>query len=38
MSGNDLPSLKSEALATVTISFKDDDGVTFSKEVTVRIN
>jgi hypothetical protein len=34
----DLPSLKSEALATVTISFKDDDGQTFSKEVTVRIN
>ncbi len=34
----DLPSLRSEALATVTISFKDDEGVSFTKEVTVRIN
>lgn len=34
----DLPSLKSEALATVTVTFVDDDGVSFSKNVDVRIN
>ncbi len=34
----DLPSQGKEALATVTVSFKDDDGTTFSKNVTVQIN
>lgn len=34
----DLPSLKQEALATVTVSFKDNDSLSFSKTVDVRIN
>jgi len=33
----DLPSLRKEALITVTLSFKDDDGMTFSKTVTVKV-
>ena len=33
----DLPSLRKEALATVTLSFKDNDGQTFSKAYDVRI-
>jgi hypothetical protein len=34
----DLPSLKKEALVTVTLAFVDDDNTTFSKVVTVRVN
>jgi hypothetical protein len=33
----DLPSLRNEALVTVTINLKDDDAVTFSKTVTVQV-
>jgi hypothetical protein len=33
----DLPSLQREALVTVTISFKDDDGVVFSKAIDVKV-
>lgn len=33
----DLPSLHKEALVTVTISFKDDDGVQFSKAIDVKV-
>ena len=33
----DLPSLRKEALATVSLSFKDADGQTFSKNYDVRI-
>jgi hypothetical protein len=33
----DLPSLKSEALGTVTVTMVDDDGVSFSKNETVQI-
>jgi hypothetical protein len=34
----DLPSLKKEAVVTVTINLKDDDGTTFSKQVKVNVN
>jgi hypothetical protein len=34
----DLPSLQKEALATVTVTMRDDDGASFSKDITVRIN
>jgi hypothetical protein len=34
----DLPSLRKEAVITVTVSFKDDDGVTFSKQIKVNVN
>jgi hypothetical protein len=34
----DLPSLKKEALITVTLTFADDDGQSFSKNVQVRVN
>jgi hypothetical protein len=34
----DLPNLQKEALASVIISCTDDDGVSFSKTVTVKIN
>jgi hypothetical protein len=34
----DLPSLRKEALITITIAFRDDDGVTFSKTVTVQVS
>jgi hypothetical protein len=33
----DLPSLKKEALVTVTLSFTDDDGAIFSKNIEVKI-
>lgn len=33
----DLPSLRKEAIATVNLAFKDDDGQTFSKAYDVRI-
>jgi hypothetical protein len=33
----DLPSLRREALITVSLAFKDDDGSTFTKNVDVRI-
>ena len=33
----DLPNLKKEALATITVTFKDDDGSSFSKDVTLKI-
>ena len=33
----DLPSLKREALITVTFAFRDDDGATFSKSYEVRV-
>ena len=33
----DLPSLRKEALVTVTFSFKDDDGGTFTKNYDVRV-
>ena len=33
----DLPSLRKEALATITVIMQDDDGMSFSKEVTVKI-
>ena len=33
----DLPSLKREALITVTFAFRDDDGATFSKSYDVRV-
>jgi hypothetical protein len=33
----DLPSLRKEALITVTVSFKDKDGSTFSKSVDVKV-
>ena len=33
----DLPSLKREALITVTFAFRDDDGTTFSKSYDVRV-
>jgi hypothetical protein len=33
----DLPSLQKEALVTVTVSFKDDDGVVFSKAIDVKV-
>jgi hypothetical protein len=33
----DLPSLRKEAIATVNLSFKDDDGQTFTKAYDVRI-
>jgi hypothetical protein len=34
----DLPSLKKEALITVTLTFADDNGKSFSKNVQVRVN
>ena len=34
----DLPSLRKEAVITTTVSFKDDDGVTFSKQIKVNVN
>ena len=34
----DLPSLRKEAVITVTVNFKDDDGVTFSKQIKVNVN
>lgn len=33
----DLPNLRKEALITVTMSFRDEDGATFSKSVDVRV-
>lgn len=33
----DLPSLRKEALVTVTVAFKDADGVAFSKAIDVKI-
>jgi hypothetical protein len=33
----DLPSLRKEAIATVNLAFKDDDGQTFTKSYDVRI-
>jgi hypothetical protein len=33
----DLPSLRKEAVVTVTFSFQDDDGKTFQKSVDVRV-
>jgi hypothetical protein len=33
----DLPSLRREALITVTLNFRDDDGVAFAKDVQVRV-
>jgi hypothetical protein len=33
----DLPSLRKEALTTVTLSFVDDDGVVFTKTVDVKV-
>jgi hypothetical protein len=33
----DLPSLRREALITVTLSFKDEDGIIFSKEIDVLV-
>ena len=33
----DLPSLRKEAIATVNLNFKDDDGQSFSKAYDVRI-
>jgi hypothetical protein len=33
----DLPSLRKEALITVTVTFKDTDGVTFSKSIDVKV-
>ncbi|HEU4686967.1 MAG TPA: hypothetical protein VFS23_01325, partial [Vicinamibacterales bacterium] len=33
----DLPSLRKEAVVTVTFSFVDNDGVTFQKAVDVRV-
>ena len=33
----DLPSLQKEALVTVTVSFKDADGVVFSKAIDVKV-
>jgi hypothetical protein len=34
----DLPSLRKEALITVSLAFKDTDGVAFSKSIDVRVN
>jgi hypothetical protein len=34
----DLPSLRKEALITVTLTFADDDGTSFTKNVLVRVN
>lgn len=34
----DLPSLRKEALITVTLSFRDADGVTLSKAIDVRVS
>lgn len=34
----DLPSLRREAVITVTVNFKDDDGTTFSKQIKVNVN
>lgn len=34
----DLPSLRREALVTVSLSFADDDGQTFTKSVDVRVS
>jgi hypothetical protein len=34
----DLPSLRREALITVTLAFADDDNTTFTKNVEVRVN
>jgi hypothetical protein len=33
----DLPSLRREALITVTLTFKDEDGIIFSKEIEVLV-
>ena len=33
----DLPSLRREALITVTLTFKDEDGITFSKSIDVLV-
>jgi hypothetical protein len=33
----DLPSLRREALVTVTLAFEDNDGQTFTKAVDVRV-
>ena len=37
MCGTDLPSLRKEALVTVTMSFQDTDGQAFSKSYDVRV-
>lgn len=34
----DLPSLRREALVTVSLTFRDDDGQTFTKSVDVRVS
>jgi hypothetical protein len=34
----DLPSLRREALVTVTLTFRDDDGQTFTKSMDVRVS